>query len=201
MIHTIKSFFQKNKFRYLALFILLMAGFIVGSVYSNAIGAEEFSDSVASAQAFIKASKERSLSFDALIAEEANPVLLILVSGLFLFGFVPALFFVFKSGFSTGFFLSFLVKAFSLKGFFLGCFFLLSDFIFLFPAIMISAYRALRINCFVLGALKSRHPSRTGFKGELVALVGTACAAILLTLAEATVKFFLLPALTGYLFV
>lgn len=196
----ISGHIRSRKGAYLLLLILISLGFLAGCFYANLITATEFGEAQAQAEQFIKEAKLNELSFRLILSEELSSFLFICFFALFLPGFIPIIFLLFKWGFSSGFFLTFLVKSFFLKGFFLGGFFLFVTLIFFLPALLFLALQCLRVNRLILHCVFQRTSPRQTVSDELLGLaVATLLALILVTLG-ATLKCFVLPSLCNYLF-
>lgn len=193
----IKRHLLQNKFGYIIVFILFFLGFLIGCIYSNAVTGEEWEASVKIAENFIQTAKNTALDWKLLFSETIRPLLFIFILSFFLFGLPLMLFLIFKCGFSLGFFLAFLCKAFSVKGFFLGSFFLMNYLLFVLPFFLILSYRALRMNWFFLGTFSGRKH----WKSEIFSLVTVFVVGSVLLAVGVLVKFWLLPFICGYLFV
>ena len=200
LFRKISGHTRERKGSYLILLILVCLGFIAGCFYANLISATEFTDAQSQAEQFIKEAKSHELSFRLILSEEASSFLFICFFALFLPGFIPIVFLVFKWGFSSGFFLTFLVKCFFLKGFFLGGFFLLVTLLFLLPALLFLATQCLRVNRLFLSCVFSRSSLRQTMLDELLGLAILAMLALSFVTLGATVKYFILPPLCNYLF-
>lgn len=197
---TIHKHLLQYRFYYLGIFVLYVSGFLIGSFYSNMVSQTDFALSVQTAEDFIRSAKENTLNYRLMLREDISPCLAIFGSGLVLFGFFGSLFFLFKAGFSAGFFLAFLVKSFSLKGFFLGSLFLSCQLLFSLPALAIITIRALRINLFLLEASLHRASVKQSLKSELFLHVTAILVSGMIVMLGVLMKYWLLPPLCRYLF-
>ncbi len=196
----LSDYIKTQKYSYLGILAICLLGFLAGCFYSNLISDTDFTDAGVRAEEFIRQAKENELSFHLMISEELSPALFIAAFSLFLPGLIPILFLIFKWGYSAGFFMTFLVRYFSTKGFFLGGFFLLMNLFIFLPAILVISVKSIKTNCFFLASV-SGHPVRnTTVFGELSGLAVTTLVAILLISVGTAVKILLLPSLCNYLF-
>lgn len=198
---NLKHHFFQYKFYYLIIFVLFLAGFLVGGFYSNLVSSSDFNTAKETADAFILSAKNRELNYQLILWEDFPPYLWIFFCGFFLFGFSGTLFFSFKNGFSTGFFLSFLIKAFSLKGFFLSGFFLFCELLFFLPALLFVSVRSLRISSLITSSTLRPCSLKHNIKAELFWYLVCFAASALLSVTGSMVKFFLVSPLCNYLFV
>lgn len=192
--------FKEKKLSYLILALLVFLGFFAGCFYANLVSEAEFSKGYQQANLFIEEAKNNSLSFYLMLTEELSSLLLIAFFSLVLFGFLPVVFLIFKWGFSLGFFLTFLVKCFALKGFLMGGMFLLVSLIFFLPPLLVLAGKSLSFSLFLFSSAMQKAPFGKSLSRELLGMG-------IMTLATGTavalgvfVKFLLLPPLLGYLF-
>ena len=190
----------QQKFVYLIILSLFILGFFIGGFYANLPETGDFKDALTQAEQFILASKSSNLDFKLLFSEDITPYLFIFASSLFLFGLPVMVFFVFKTGFSSGFFLTFLIKAFGLKGFFLGGVFLLIQIVCSLPALLIVTCRSYYTNRFLLCAVTHQLSLKQSLKTELLLLTTSFLLGCLLMLLGVTAKTFLLPPICNYLF-
>lgn len=188
------------KFYYLGITILFFLGFFIGSFYSNTLSAEEFSVAKENAQAFLSSAKQNTLDYRLILWEDFAPCLKIFFASLALLGGLGTLYFLFQAGFSAGFFLAFLTKAFLLKGFFLGSIYLLCLLLFTFPALLFLSFRSLRCSLFFLRCTLQFSPGKQTLKSELFLLVTALLVSGILLVSGAFFKFRLLPPLCRYLF-
>lgn len=197
---TFKRHLLQQKFYYLGIFLLFFTGFLIGSFYSNTVSQTDFELSKQTAENFISSAKTNALDYRLIFWEDFSPCLIISLSGLILFGFAGTVFFLFKAGFSAGFFLSFLMKAFSMKGFFLGSLFLWCQLLFLLPAITAISLCSFRINLFFLHCTLHRAPAKQSLKSELFLHITALLICGILVACSALIKCWLLPPLCRYLF-
>ncbi len=191
---------KEQRFLYLLLLAVIFAGFLTGCFYANLISSADFSIAEEQAEQFIKEAKASELSFQLMLFEELFPYLCIALCSLFLFGFLPTGFLVFKWGFTSGFFLTFLVKCFSVKGFFLGGFFLLPTLLLFLPTLVVLSTKSLAVNRFLWGCALHRPPARQNLWEELTGIVLVTLGTLLSVSVGVFVKFILLPPLANYLF-
>lgn len=184
----------------LAILALFLLGFFIGCFYANLCGETDFETGLQSASLFIEAAKKSELDYQLLLFEESLPYLLIAGSALCLFGIPVITFLVFKTGFSVGFFLTFLVKGLALKGFFLGAVFLLVQVLFFLPALLVIAIQSFRTNLFLLFACTHRLSPKQSLKNELLFLAVALFSGVLLLFLGVGIKYLSLPPLCNYLF-
>ncbi|MBO5408640.1 MAG: stage II sporulation protein M [Clostridia bacterium] len=196
----LRNHFTRQKFCYLLILILFIFGFFIGGFYANLSQPQDFSEALSTAEQFISSSKNANLNFKLLFSEEITPYLLILLSSLCIFGLPIMVFFIFKTGFSSGFFLAFLIKGFGLKGFFLGGLFLFVQVLFLLPALLIISARCWYTHQFLLCAITHRLSPKQSLKNELLLLSASFLLGCILVLLGVTIKAFLLPHICNYLF-
>lgn len=192
--------FKEKKATYLLLAFLVFLGFFAGCFYANLISDTEFSGGYQQAELFIEGAKNNSLSFHLMLTQELSPYLLILFFSLGLLGCPAIIFLVFKWGFSLGFFLTFLVKCFSLKGFFLGGVFLLVSLIFLLIPLLVLTRKSLSVSLFLLSSALHKASLKKSLSEELIGLGILALTAILFVTLGVFVKYLLLPPFVEYLF-
>jgi len=192
--------FKEHKFSYSLLLILIVLGFLVGCFYTNFLSESDFFSAGIQAEEFIKQAKEHELSFRLMLSEELSTYLLIALFSLFLPGFIPTIFLVFKWGFSSGFFLTFLIKYFAMKGFFLGGLFLITNLMFFLPALMILARKSLSVNKYLLASALQHHSSKTSLPQELLTTSVITLATSFMVAIGVSLKFTLLSPLSNYLF-
>ncbi len=197
---TLKRHLLQQKLYYLGIFLLFIIGFLIGSFYSNTVSQTDFELSTQAAENFIASAKNNALEYRLIFWEDLSPCLTVFFSGLVLFGFVGTLFFLFKAGFSAGFFLSFLMKAFSIKGFFLGSLFLCCQLLFCLPALIAISFRSFHINLFFLNCTLHRAPAKQSLKSELFLQITALLVCSVLVACSALIKCWLLPPLCRYLF-
>ena len=197
----LKHHLFQYKFHYLTIFALFLVGFFIGGFYSNALSASDFSSAKETAEAFISSAKAHTLDYRLMLWEDVSCFLWIFLSGIVLFGFPGTLFFNFKCGFSAGFFLCFLIKAYALKGFILSIFFLFCQLLFVLPALLLITAKALHISLFITSCTLRTHISKTSIKSELFLYVCHFLISVIIAGTGTMIKFFLLPALCNYLFV
>ena len=196
----LKNHLIQQRFCYLIMIALFIGGFFIGCFYANLSGEEGFKTALSSAEQFIHTAKKSELDYGLLFSEEISPYALILLSSLCLFGLPVMVFFVFKVGFSSGFFLTFLVKGFSLKGFFLGGIFLGVQLLFLLPALLVIGCGGYRMNLFLLSSVTHRLSPKRSLRNELLLLTVTFLFGAFWVLLGVSVKYLLLPPLCNYLF-
>lgn len=197
----LKHHIFQYKFYYLTVFLLFLAGFLIGGFYSNMVSATDFNTAKETADVFIASAKNHDLDYRLILWEDFAPYLWIFFCGIFLFGFSGTFFFSFKNGFSTGFFLSFLIKAFSMKGFFLSGFFLFCELLFFLPALLLVSVRSLRMSFLITGSTLHTYPTKHNIKAELFLYLVCFFTGTLLSATGSMVKFFLLSPFCNYLFV
>ncbi len=200
LFRRISSHIQKHKFSYLLLLILVSLGFLAGCFYANLISETEFSQAEIQAEQFIKEAKSKELSFRLMLSEEMSPFLFIAVFSLFLPGIFPIVFLLFKWGFSSGFFLTFLVKCFVMKGFFLGGVFLFFNLMFFLPVLLFLSKQSLKTNRFILTAVFKRASYHQSITQELLGLAAAALISLIFVTLGVSLKFLVLPPLCNYLF-
>ena len=181
--------FKDNKASYLLLAFLIFLGFFAGCFYANLVSDTEFSVGHQQAKLFIESAKTNSLSFYLMLIEELSPYLLMAFFSLVLFGFLPTVFFVFKWGFSQGFFLTFLVK-----------FFLIISLIFLLVPLLVIAKKSLAFSFFLFSSVLHKSSLKRTLSQELVGMSVVVLAAGIFVTLGVFIKFLLLPPLLGYLF-
>lgn len=152
------------------------------------------------AEEFIKIAKENELDFRLMLCEELSSYLLIALFSLFLPGFLFTIFLVFKWGFSTGFFLTFLVKYFAVKGFFLSGLFLFLQLVFLLPALLATANQSLSVNRFLIASSLRGAPAKNSLISELLVMAIITLAVILFVMLAVGLKLTILPPFCNYLF-
>ncbi len=200
LLRKISCHFKTQQFTYLILLAVVFTGFLAGCFYAGLISADELLQAGEQAEQFIKEAKANELSFQLMLSEELSPYLFIALFSLFLFGLLPSGFLVFKWGFSLGFFLTFLVKCFSLKGFFLGGLFLFLNLLFFLPSLLVLTAKSLSVSRFLLTcALHRASPKKTLWE-ELIGMTFVILGTVLTVSAGVCVKFFLLPPISNYLF-
>ena len=190
----------KHKLSYILLLILIIIGFISGCFYTNFLSDGEFLDAGIQAEEFIKRAKEHELNLNLMLSEELSTYLLIALCSLFLPGFIPTVFLVFKWGFSSGFFLTFLIKYFAMKGFFLGGLFLLTNLLFFLFSLLLIANKSLSLNRYLLCAALHRAPSKQNLSEELITMTIITLIAVGMVTLGVFLKFLLLSPLSNYLF-
>ena len=182
------------------LLILIFIGFLSGCFCIHLISDTEFFNAGVQAEEFIRAAKNKELNFYLIFQEEFSPYLLIGLCSLFLPGFIFVCFLVFKWGFSLGFFLTFLVKYFFLKGFFLGGVFLLLNLIFFFAPLIFLANQSLSLNHYLIRCALRKTPSKQTLVSEFFyTAIATLLAALAVMLGVASEVWLLTP-LCNYLF-
>lgn len=191
---------KEQKLFYIFLLILLLIGFLSGCFYTNLISDADFYEAGVQAEEFIKQAKENELSFHLMLTEELSSYLLIALFSLFLFGGFPIVFLVFKHGFSTGFFLTFLVKCFSMKGFFLGGTFLFFEFLCFLPPLLWLTHQSLSVNRFLISSVLHKSSSHSTLPSELIAIAIALLVTVITVALGVSFKVFILPPLTNYLF-
>ena len=200
LFRKIYCHFKEQRFLYLLLSAIVFVGFLAGCFYANLISSADFLQAEEQAEQFIKNAKAGELSFQLMLLEELSPYLCIVLCSLFLFGFLPMGFLVFKWGFSSGFFLTFLVKCFFVKGFFLGGFFLFPTLLLFLPSLAVLSAKSLEVNRFLLGCALHRTPSGQNLWEHLIGIALVSLGTLFIVFAGVLVKFLLLPPLTNYLF-
>lgn len=198
---TLKQHFMQYKFLYLFIFILFFIGFLIGGFYANTVSYADFEVAKSNADLFISSAKRSSLDYRLILWEDLTPYLWLFLCGLVLLGFPGILYFLFQRGFSTGFFLSFLIKAFSMKGLFLACFFLVCEVLFFLPALILLTAGATRINLFSLRSTLHTYRMKQSLKSELLYYLFAFLFSVSLVALGGITKYFFLPPLCSYLFV
>ncbi len=196
----LSDYLKPQKHFFTVLLAICFLGFLAGCFYSNLISDTDFSNAGIQAEEFIKQAKENGLSFQLMLSEELSPALFIAAFSLFLPGLIPIVFLIFKWGFSTGFFMTFLVRYFSMKGFFLSGFFLITNLCIFLPALLILSIKSIKTNVFLLTAVLSRITHKTTIWEEILGLTVATLVAILLIAFGTAIKTLLLPSLCSYLF-
>jgi uncharacterized membrane protein SpoIIM required for sporulation len=125
---------------------------------------------------------------------------LIILCAFFLLGIPVILFLVFKSGYSLGFFVSFLIKGFFMKGFFLGLYLLLFNLFFVIPVIVIISTNSIEINKYVINAITKKYTQSRSYKSYIIVFIVIVIICIFYMTLGAYVKTLLLPKITNYLF-
>ena len=200
LFRKISCHVKERKMIYLFLITFVFIGFLCGCFYTNLVSEAEFSDAGVQAEEFIKGAKENELSFRLMLSEELSSYLLIALFSLFLPGFLPTIFLVFKRGFSTGFFLTFLVKYFSAKGFLLSGMFLLCNLLFFLPALLMLTNQSLSVNRFLITSALHKFAAKQTLFSELLGMTITTVGSILSVTVGVSLKFLLLSPLCHYLF-
>ena len=198
---TLKQHLTQYKFLYLGIFCLFFLGFLIGGFYANTVSYADFETAKSSADLFISSAKTHHLDYRLILWEDLTPYLWMFLSGMVLLGFPGILYFLFQRGFSTGFFLSFLVKAFSMKGLFLASFFLICELFFFLPALLLLTAGATRMNVFLIRSTLSSCRSKQTLKSELFYYLVIFLTGLTLVATGGVTKYFLLPSLCSYLFV
>ncbi len=198
---TLKQHFIQYKFLYLGIFVLFFIGFFIGGFYANTVSYTDFETAKSSAELFISSAKSHSLDYRLILWEDLTPYLWMFLFGIVLLGFPGILYFLFQRGFSTGFFLSFLIKAFSMKGLFLAGFFLICELLFFLPALLLLTAGATRINLFLLRSTMHTYRLKQNLKSELFYYLFTFLLSISLVAIGGITKHFFLPPFCRYLFV
>ncbi|MBR5240169.1 MAG: hypothetical protein IKW04_06315 [Clostridia bacterium] len=200
LLHKISCHIKEHKFSYLLLLCIIFVGFLSGCFYCNLISDTELRDAGMQAEEFIKIAKENELDFRLMLCEELSSYLLIALFSLFLPGFLFTIFLVFKWGFSTGFFLTFLVKYFAVKGFFLSGLFLFLQLVFLLPALLATANQSLSVNRFLIASSLRGAPAKNSLISELLVMAIITLAVILFVMLAVGLKLTILPPFCNYLF-
>lgn len=200
LLHKISCHIKEHKFSYLLLLSVTFVGFLSGCFYCNLISDSELQDAGMQAEEFIKIAKENELDFRLMLSEELSSYLLIALFSLFLPGFLFTIFLVFKWGFSTGFFLTFLVKYFAVKGFFLSGVFLLLHLVFFLPTLLATANQSLSVNRFLIAASLRGAPAKKSLLSELLVMAIFTLVALLTVMLGVALKVTVLTPLCNYLF-
>lgn len=200
LFRKLSCHFRKHKLSYLILLILVLLGFLAGCFYANLISESEFTQAGKAAEQFISEAKANELSFRLMLSEELSPFLFIAFFSLFLAGILPSVFLLFKWGFSSGFFLTFLVKCFFLKGFFLGGFFLFLNLLFFLPSLLFLTNQSIRLNRFIMACVSHQVSTKRTITEELIGMSAVTLIAILGVSTGVFLKFLLLSPLCNYLF-
>jgi hypothetical protein len=182
--------------------LLYAAGFAVGAMYSNFINDASFSETSESLRVFIEnlAAGGNSLRFQDLFAADFTPSAEAFFMGFFLIGIPATLFFVFKAGFSLGFFVTFLIKAFSMKGFFMGMYFLFYNLILFLPILSVIAVNSININRYIIGCVSKKYTMQRNFGPTAAAYIIVFAVCALIAVLSVNLKIVLLPRIARYLF-
>ena len=201
-ITNIKDYIKNNRFIYFGVLILYTLGFIIGGVYSNFISDSTFIQSLESTKEFFKGVmiSQDAINLRELIIGDITPFVVVSLCGILLAGLPFTLYFVFKSGFSLGFYISFLINAFSLKGFYLGMFYLVMNLAIVLPALTTIAVSSLDLNLYILASVNKNRPAQRSFAGLIVAYAFMVIAGLVLTVLSTNLKALLLPDIIKFLF-
>lgn len=154
-IFSIKSHFDKTKQAWLTAILIIFIGFVFGAFYSNAVTEKNFADY----KTFLDEwTKNAPLSFDSPMTSvfsvsDITTLLLVFLWSFFLFGKPASGFFSFKSGFSLGFFVSFLIKVFGMKGFAAGMYILFNYLVFTVPCLAAVTAQSFVLNSCITSAV------------------------------------------------
>ena len=201
-ISNIKEYIKNNKFIYIGVLALYALGFTIGGAYSNFISETAFFESFGTTKDFfgnLMLSKD-ALNLRELIITDATPVVVISLCGFFLIGLPFILYFIFKSGFTLGFYISFLIKAFSLKGFYLGMFYLIMNILFFLPAILLVSVNSLEFNLYILACVNKKYAVHNSFWGRIAICVFMLVLCLILAVLGTNLKAILLPDIIKFLF-
>ena len=201
-ITNIKNYIKNNKFIFFGVITLYFLGFLIGSVYSNFIDDTAFLSSYDTTKDFLKSLmiSEQALNLKELIVSEITPACMIAICGIMLLGLPVVLYLIFKSGFSLGFYITFLIKAFSLKGLYLGMFYLFLNLIVVLPAITLISANSIEFNLYILACVNKKYAVQRNFAVSVVIYVFILILCLLLLALSANLKFGLLPAVVKFLF-
>lgn len=114
-----KNYIREKRQVYFLSAVIIFIGFLSGAFYSNALSQETFGKYAEILSGYVK-NGQTELFGGFNLSSDVKNLLLIFFWSFFLFGKPFSGFFAFKSGFSVGFYISFFVKVYSLKGFFTG---------------------------------------------------------------------------------
>ena len=201
-ITNIKGYIKNNKFIYIGVLLLYFLGFAIGGLYSNFINDAVFFQSLDATKELFKSlliSKD-AIDIKNLMITDLTPVIIIALCGITLIGLPFILFFIFKSGFSLGFYISFLIKAFSIKGFYLGMFYLFLNLLLILPAITAISVNSLELNIYILTNANKKYAAQRSFSSLIAICVFILVLSILLTVFSTNLKAMLLPDIVKFLF-
>ena len=201
-ISIIKNYIKDNRALFFGIIILYFIGFIVGGIYSNFIDEAVFLSSLDNTGEFFKSLMVSgdAVNLRELIIADAAPILIIAACGIFLAGFPLILFLIFRSGFSLGFYICFLIKAFSLKGFYLGMFYLFLNLLLVLPALTVISANATDINLYMLAVINKKYAAQRNFSVSAASCVFVLILCLLLIVFSANLKALLLPLIVKFLF-
>lgn len=157
--YNLRRTFNTEKRNLLFSLIIFFIGFVMGILYANFSEDDVFFKSLRITDGYLKNENSFSYSFNDEIS-----LFGIFFGGFFVFGKSIVSFFIFKSGYMLGYFLSFLIKAYSTKGMFTGIFYLFLSLVFCLPwQFLLSAYA---FDCcgYTYGILFKKHNSAINIK-------------------------------------
>lgn len=198
---NIKKYFLDHRLLYLSVIFILFAGFFTGGIWIRNITEAEFLESITASEDFIQSAKQQETNYLLMLSEGVRPYWLLLAASLFLAGLPFVVFFLFQAGFSSGFFLTFLVKAFGMKGLLLSCIFLFLEIVFFLPALALLGGQCLLMSRYIAASATHHATGTKSFKSVAAALVCTFGLCILWAAAGISIKYCLLPPVCRYLFV
>ena len=134
--YNLKRNFYADKRSYFIVIAIFFAGFIFGSCYSNFTNDDTFLKSMRSMDGYLQGKNSFNYSFN-----DEFSLMGIFFGGFFILGKAIVSFFIFKSGFMLGYFVSFLIKGYELKGMLAGLSYLLLSLVLCFPwQLFLSSY-------------------------------------------------------------
>ena len=135
-----KNYLKENRQVYLLVSLIIFAGFVAGAFYSNSISSASYASYSEVLRTYVSGAESDANLFPDTSSDIKNLIQIFFWS-FFLFGKPFSGFFAFKSGFSLGFFISFFVKVYSIKGFLTGMAILFDYVVFMaFPLIILTAW-------------------------------------------------------------
>lgn len=198
----LKNHWNENKLFYILIILIYIIGFIVGGFYCNFISQPDFESSILGVREYIKniSTQTDTLNFAMLIYPDLINLGFIILSAFFLPGIPIILFIIFKSSYSLGFFVSFLIKSFFMKGFFLGLYLLLFNMFFFIPIIAFISINSIEINKYVINLITKKYTQHRCYKSLLIKYIVIVIICLFYLAIGAYIKSLLLPKITNYLF-
>lgn len=192
-----KNYLKVNRQVFLFAVFIILAGFVAGAVYSNLVTYDSFKSYSGMLDSYIK-NAGSAVEFNDSSSDITNLILIFFWS-FFLFGKPLSAFFAFKSGFSLGFYISFLVKVYSVRGFVIGLYVLFMYVIFTaVPAVILTA-RSFTVNGCITTAVFGKNAKsdiRKAFFPYLMLLF----IALLLTMSANFINTLIIPKIFKALF-
>lgn len=127
-LYNLKRKLYTEKRSFLISLISFFIGFVFGALYCDFSKDSTFLKSMRATESYLKKESAYSYGFN-----EEISLLGIFFGGFFIFGKSIVLFFMFRSGFMLGYFVSFFIKAYSVKGMLVGLFYLFLSLLFCMP--------------------------------------------------------------------